>query len=68
LDWHQTSLSQCLPDIAYGVWGMDVGDNAAKKSFAELIETHFVTLLIHPQLLTWPLLLRINIHHATKTL
>ena len=45
LDWRQTSLYKCLPDIAYGVWGMDVDDNAAKKSFAELMETHFVTLL-----------------------
>ena len=45
LDWRQTSLYKCLPDIAYGVWGMEMDDDAAKKSFAELIETHFVTLL-----------------------
>jgi glutathione S-transferase len=45
LDWRQTLLYKCLPDIAYGVWGMEVDDDAAKKSFAELIETHFVTLL-----------------------
>lgn len=45
MDWRQTSLYKCLADIGYPVWGIDIDDTAATKSFAELIETHFVTLL-----------------------
>jgi glutathione S-transferase len=44
MDWRQTSLYPCLPDIGYVVFGMDCSDEGAKKSFAKLMDEHFKTL------------------------
>jgi len=45
MDWRQTGLYPCLPDIAYMVFGMPVTDEGAKKSFAKLIEEVFPILV-----------------------
>eukprot|EP00804_Cyclotella_cryptica_P000320 CCRYP_010235-RB/>CCRYP_010235-RB protein AED:0.38 eAED:0.38 QI:209/1/1/1/1/1/2/1463/224 len=44
MDWRQTTLYPCLPDIAYVVFGMPCSDAGAQKSFAKLMDEHFKTL------------------------
>ena len=45
MDWRQTGLYPCIPDIAYIVFGMECSDDGAKKSFAKLLNEHFPVLL-----------------------
>lgn len=44
MDWRQTSVYPCLPDIAYVIFGMSCSDEGAKKGFAKLIDEHFKIL------------------------
>ena len=44
MDWRQTSLYPCLPDIGYLVFGMPTSDSGAQTSFSKLLNEHFVTL------------------------
>mmetsp|Transcript_6735 Transcript_6735/g.7200 ORF Transcript_6735/g.7200 Transcript_6735/m.7200 type:complete len:338 (+) Transcript_6735:98-1111(+) len=45
MDWRQTGLYPCLPDIGYLIFGMPCEDDAAKKGFAKLLDEHFPVLL-----------------------
>ena len=45
MDWRQTGMYTCIPDIAYVVFGMECSDEGAKKSFAKLLDQHFPVLL-----------------------
>jgi glutathione S-transferase len=44
MDWRQTALYPCLPDIGYVIFGMPCSDEGAQKSFAKLMNEHFTTL------------------------
>jgi glutathione S-transferase len=44
MDWRQTSMYKPMPAIAYVVFGFANDDEAAKKSFAELMNDHFPIL------------------------
>jgi len=45
MDWRQTSMYPCIPNIAYCVFGMPTDAEGAKKDFAKLLEEHFPVLL-----------------------
>ncbi|KAL7527217.1 hypothetical protein ACHAWF_002093 [Thalassiosira exigua] len=45
MDWRQTGMYTCIPDIAYVVFGLPCSDEGAKKSFAKLLDEHFPVLL-----------------------
>jgi len=45
MDWRQTGLYPCLPDIAYMIFGMEVSDDGAKESFAKLLAEVFPVLV-----------------------
>mmetsp|Transcript_10095 Transcript_10095/g.17633 ORF Transcript_10095/g.17633 Transcript_10095/m.17633 type:complete len:218 (+) Transcript_10095:278-931(+) len=45
MDWRQTSLYPCFPDIGYLIFGMECTDEGAKKSFAKLLDEHFPVLV-----------------------
>ena len=45
MDWRQTSMYPCLPDIGYVVFGMPCTDEGAKTSFAKLLDEIFPVLV-----------------------
>ena len=45
MDWRQTSMYTCLPDIGYVIFGMTMSDEKAKADFKKLVDEHFKTLV-----------------------
>lgn len=44
MDWRQTGMYTCLPNIGYGIFGMKVSEDGAKEDFAKLLSEHFPVL------------------------
>jgi len=44
MDWRQTSMYPCIPNIAYRIFGMDMDDDKAKEDFKKLLDEHFKVL------------------------
>jgi len=45
MDWRQTSMYKSIAPIGYVIFGMDMGEEATKKGFKELMDQHFPILL-----------------------
>jgi len=45
MDWRQTSYYKSVAPIGYVIFGINMGDEAAKKGFAELLGEHFPILM-----------------------
>jgi len=45
MDWRQTSMYKSIAPVGYVIFGIDMGEEATKKGFKELMEDHFPILL-----------------------